>query len=232
LHQNETHSHSWFINFDKNFKGPIPLWFHRWWQVHGPINEIIPKEVQEAIKYFSTVKKLTQQEAQLPITLHFFAHYKVSWIVKWQYTMSQNSQNCIARQLSVKWWDKFDFSRIRSRLDIEFPFKPEVTYSIQVRAPVAQLQPPEPSQVPKSESPISSKGKRPAKKDFKAFALALAEQFYEVSEEEEEEEGTAESSIHHYGEEGTIESFIRRYGFDPFQDAQDPYDAYDLNIDY
>jgi hypothetical protein len=48
----------------------------------GPINEIIPKEVQEAIRLFSTVKKLIQQEAQLPITFHFFAHYKVSWIVK------------------------------------------------------------------------------------------------------------------------------------------------------
>jgi hypothetical protein len=47
-----------------------------------PVNEIIPKEVQEAIRFFSTIKKLTQQEAQLPITLHFFAHYKASWIVK------------------------------------------------------------------------------------------------------------------------------------------------------
>jgi hypothetical protein len=82
LHQNEIHSHSWFINFDRNFEGSIPLWFHRWWQVHGLVNEIISEEVQEAIRYFSTVKKLTQQEAQLPITLHFFAHYKVSWIVK------------------------------------------------------------------------------------------------------------------------------------------------------
>jgi hypothetical protein len=42
LYQNETYTHSWFINFDKNFKGPIPLWFHRWCQVHGPVNEIIP----------------------------------------------------------------------------------------------------------------------------------------------------------------------------------------------
>jgi hypothetical protein len=29
LYQNETHSHSWFVNFDRNFKGPIPLWFYR-----------------------------------------------------------------------------------------------------------------------------------------------------------------------------------------------------------
>jgi hypothetical protein len=44
----------------------IPLWFQRWWQVHSPVNEIIAKEVQEAIRYFSTIKKLTQQKALLP----------------------------------------------------------------------------------------------------------------------------------------------------------------------
>jgi hypothetical protein len=56
--------------------------FHRWLLVHGPVNEIILKEVQEAIMIFSTVKKLTQQEALFPITLNFFAHYNVSWILK------------------------------------------------------------------------------------------------------------------------------------------------------
>jgi hypothetical protein len=124
LYQNEDFSHSWFINFDKNFKGFIPLWFLRWWQVHGPVNEILPEEVQEAMRYFSTVKKLSQQEAQLPITIHFFAQYKVSWILKWQYVLSQNSQICIARQFFVKWWDKFDFSKVQTRLYHEFPLKP------------------------------------------------------------------------------------------------------------
>jgi hypothetical protein len=70
-------------------------------------------------------------------------------------------------------------------------------------------------QAPKSESPTSSKGKKPTKKDLKAFALAFAEQFYEASEEEEDEDSTAESSIH-------------LSQIDPFQDAQDPYDGYDF----
>jgi hypothetical protein len=47
LHQNEEYSHSWFINFDRNFKGPIPLWFHRWWQVHRPVHQILHEEVKE-----------------------------------------------------------------------------------------------------------------------------------------------------------------------------------------
>jgi hypothetical protein len=114
LYQNESFSHSWFINFDKNFKGVIPLWFHRWWQVHGPVNEILLEEVQESIRYFSTVRKLSHQEAQLPITIHFFDQYKISWILKWQYILSQNNHSCIARQFFVKWWDKFDFSRVQT----------------------------------------------------------------------------------------------------------------------
>jgi hypothetical protein len=218
LNQNESFTHSWFINFDKKFKGFIPLWFLRWWQVHGRVIEILPEEVQEAMRYFSTVKNLSQQEAQLPITIHFFARYKISWILKWQYVMSQNNKKCIARQFSVKWWDKFDFSRVLSRLYLEFPFKSEA------QPLVAQTQSPEPiieplSQDPKSDSPTSSNRKRPAKKDFKAFALSLAEQFYEQDEEEADEESTAKSSV-------------PRSQFDLFQDAQDPFDAYDLSLDY
>jgi len=65
---------------------------------------------------------------------------------------------------------------------------------------VAQLQSPELAiklpQALKLELPTSSKGKKPTKKDLKAFALAFAEQFYEASEEEEDEDSTAESSVH------------------------------------
>ena len=31
LHQNENMSHSWFVNFDKDFNSKLPLWFSRWW---------------------------------------------------------------------------------------------------------------------------------------------------------------------------------------------------------
>jgi hypothetical protein len=46
----------------------------------------------------------------MPITVHFFAHFKVLWILKWQYVFNQN---CISRQFSVKWWDKFKFSLVQ-----------------------------------------------------------------------------------------------------------------------
>ena len=31
LHQNENMSHSWFVNFDKEFDSVFPLWFIHWW---------------------------------------------------------------------------------------------------------------------------------------------------------------------------------------------------------
>jgi len=178
LYQNESFSHSWFINFDKNFKGVIPLWFHRWWQVHGPVNKIISEEIQEVIRYFSTVTKLSHQEAQLPITIHFFDQYKISWILKWQYILSQNSHSCIVRQFFVKWWDKFDFSRVQTRLHHEYPLKKEAPQMIQPIMAQSQ-QPPEPitKQAPKSESPTSSKGKRHAKKDSRRLSLPLLSNF-------------------------------------------------------
>jgi hypothetical protein len=80
----------------------------------------------------------------------------------------------------------------------------------QLLEPVAKL-----PQTPKSGSPTSSKGNKPTKKDLKAFALAFAEQFYEASQEEEDEDSTTESSI-------------RLSQIDPFQDAQDLYDGFDF----
>lgn len=40
LHQDATMTHSWFINFDKNFQSQLPIWFIRWWTQFGPIIDI------------------------------------------------------------------------------------------------------------------------------------------------------------------------------------------------
>ena len=31
LHKDATMTSSWFINFDKNFKSQLPIWFICWW---------------------------------------------------------------------------------------------------------------------------------------------------------------------------------------------------------
>jgi hypothetical protein len=71
---------------------------------------------------------------------------------------------------------------------------------------------------PKPESSSSSKGKKPSK--INEVALKLMQQLIEAEDGDEEEElSTAESSVQHH------------YIFDPFQDAQDPYDITDLDLD-
>jgi hypothetical protein len=82
LYQNETFSHSWFLNFDKNFNGKFPLWFLRWWSYHGPVLELLPTQLQDSVKDFSTVYKLSQHNSKLPILLGFMGKYKVPWILK------------------------------------------------------------------------------------------------------------------------------------------------------
>jgi len=207
LYQNENFSHSWFINFDRNFKGPIPIWFHRWWQVHGPVHQILPEEVKNVVRYFSTVKKLSPQEEDLPMTVHFFAHFKVSWILKWQYVFI--SQNCVARQFSVKWWDKFNFSLVQSHLMKKFPESSPAIEDSVTHVSETQVEPTS----PKPESSTSSKGKKSSK--IKQ-ALKLMQQLIEAEDgNEDEEASTVESSVQHH------------YNFDPFQD---PYDFTDLNL--
>ena len=47
LHQNETMSHSWFVNFQKDFDFVFPLWFIRWWTQFGSAVEIFPAQLTD-----------------------------------------------------------------------------------------------------------------------------------------------------------------------------------------
>jgi hypothetical protein len=60
-------SHSWFIQFDKFFKGQFPTWFIRWWQVHGPIHDIMPTNVKDAIHILRPFTKLMVTNLIFPV---------------------------------------------------------------------------------------------------------------------------------------------------------------------
>jgi len=127
-----------------------------------------------------------------------------------------SSQNWVARQFSVKWWDKFKFSLVQSRLKNEFLEMPLEIQDSVTHVSETQVEPASPK--PESSSSSSSKGKKPSK--IKQVALKLMQQLIEAEDGDEEEElSTAESSVQHH------------YSFDPFQDAQDPYDITDLDLD-
>ena len=77
LHQNENMSHSWFVNFDKDFNSNLPLWFIRWWTHFGSIVEIFPEQLMNSFTYFKTVFKVDSYGAKFPPLLHFIKKYKV-----------------------------------------------------------------------------------------------------------------------------------------------------------
>ena len=104
LLQYEYMSHSWFVNFDKNFNFDLPLWLTHWWTQFGSTVEIFPDSLMNSFTYFKTVFKVDSYGAKFPPLLHFIKKYKVPWILKWQYEKEGDVLTC---HQYVKWWDKF-----------------------------------------------------------------------------------------------------------------------------
>ena len=104
LHQNENMSHSWFVNFNKNFTSYLPLWFDRWWTQFGPISDIFLKPLLDAFECFKKFYKVDAHGAKFPALLHFVKCHKIPWILKWQY---EKNGDVLSRHWYVKWWGKF-----------------------------------------------------------------------------------------------------------------------------
>ena len=101
-------THSWFVNFDKNFNANLPLWFGRWWTPFGSITEIFPRPLMGSFKYFTSVFKVDSHNAKFPTSLHFDERYKVPQILKWKYVKEGDVLTC---HQYVKWWDKFSHTQ-------------------------------------------------------------------------------------------------------------------------
>ena len=71
LHQDATMTHSWFINFEKNFHSQLPIWFIRLWTQFVPITDIFPGPLTGSFKYFTSIYKTDAHGAKFPTTLHF-----------------------------------------------------------------------------------------------------------------------------------------------------------------
>ena len=75
--QNKNYDHSWFIMFHKKFHSTIPSWFLKWWEMFGPIPQILPKPLQDALRYFSSRYNTTDHGSQFPAILHMTAMYRI-----------------------------------------------------------------------------------------------------------------------------------------------------------
>ena len=74
LHQNDDMSHSWFIQWSQEFniiklECQIPIWFLKWWSIHGAQTEIISDVLQDPKKSTNTLRESL---------LHFTKMYKSS----------------------------------------------------------------------------------------------------------------------------------------------------------
>jgi len=198
--QNVTYDHSWFIQFDKNFKGQIPSWFLKWWEMFGSTPQNFPEPLQDALRYFSSRYQVDKHTSQFPAILHMTVKYKIHWISMWNYTINQN---LLDREFFTKWWDKFRPTDAITKMYNDFPLPVQKSIALCTR-----------SQSSLDSTQFSGK----SSKELKDLAQQLLLQSAQLESEEKNSPASSEASCN-------------RIQFDPFQDSQDPYDAYNLDSD-
>ena len=104
--------------FDKKFFSTIPSWFHKWWEMFGPIPQILPKPLQDALRYFNSRHNASVHGSQFPAILHVTVMYRIHWISMWNYTINNN---LLDREFLVKWWDSLRINQIIDQVHKEYP---------------------------------------------------------------------------------------------------------------
>ena len=150
-------SHSWFVNFYKDFNSDLPLWFIRWWTQFGSVTKIFPNSLVGSFQYFTNVFRVDV----FPPLLHFIKKYKVPWILKWQY---DKDGDVLTRRWYVKWWGKFPHTQaIVNNVTREFP-SPNTLHAAKTNTPIQRT---ELAAAPTSTSAKTVKSStKPKKKGF------------------------------------------------------------------
>ena len=149
--------------------------------------------------------KTSEYNSKFPPILLFCAKYHVPWIVIWHY---QIEDNILIRHLAVKWFDKFDRDRIITFVYNEFPIVKQKRIEDK----------------PSSSTPSLKdflKGK--SLEELAEIAQMAAEQCLSTSGKHSSTSSEGSSSAKPF----TPVSFSQKW----YQNAQDPYEDYDLNED-
>ena len=104
--------------FHKKFFSTIPSWFLKWWEMFDPIPQILPKPLQDALRYFSSRHNASSHESQFPAILHMTVMYKIHWISMCKYTINNNLLDI---EFLVKWWDSLRINHIIDQIHKDFP---------------------------------------------------------------------------------------------------------------
>ena len=203
--QKKNYDHSWFIMFHKKFHSTIPSWFLKWWEMFGPISQILPEPLQDALRYFSSKYNTTVHGSQFPAILHMTAMYRIHWISMWKYTINNN---LLDREFLVKLWDNFKFKEIIEKIHMNFP--PPFQKANTGQTAIAHRTR---SQTSLDSVQISGK----SSKELRDLGQQLILQLEQLESAEKNSPASSEASV----------SFCPN---DPlFQDSQDPYDGYNLD---
>ena len=198
LHQNENMSHSWFVNFDKDFNSEFPLWFIRWWSQFGSTIEIFPTPLKDSFQNFTLRFRIDAHGAKFTPLLHFTKIYKVPWILKWQYA---KEGDVLTRCWYVKYQDKFPHTQsIINNIIREFPSpsaSPTLRLTTLVQNVVADA--PDSSSAKNVKPPVKSKKKGSPldeiRKDPDALYALVTKMFKEKEATDSEDERSSQASI-------------------------------------
>ncbi|KAG2729856.1 hypothetical protein I3760_01G268100 [Carya illinoinensis] len=124
LRQNKNLRHSWFLHFDKLQEIKTLLrWFLLWWDQFGPESLILPPPLQESLQAFTLQNDCPPSLSHCSPLLLFFLKTKLNWIMKWEYVIkphpSLKNIMFLARQVSVKWWEKYNYDHVRSKFQAQ-----------------------------------------------------------------------------------------------------------------
>ena len=201
FYQNKNYDHSWFLMFNKKFSSSIPSQFLKWWEMFGPIPQIFPEPLQDALRYFNSRYQASAHGSQFPVILHITIMYRIHWISMWNYTINNN---LLDREFLVKWWDSLRIDQIINQVHKDFP--PPVQKAIAHNT--------------RSQSSldfVQITGK--SSEELKDLAQQLLLQLEQLESEEKNSPASSEASVSHCPNNPL------------FQDSQDPYDGYILDSD-
>ncbi|KAL4185127.1 hypothetical protein AMTRI_Chr10g229060 [Amborella trichopoda] len=109
-YQNPNNTHTWYIQFKLPVLERFPSWFRHWFLIWGSQTQILPDAFQNLQTKFAQHNTCTDLD---DYHLYFMAIYQIPWILKWEYSISENNTNNyeyipqLGKTVKVKWWDIF-----------------------------------------------------------------------------------------------------------------------------
>jgi len=118
-----------FFTFDKIHEiKNLPLWFDEWWKLFGAETSILPSLLCNKLLEYSKNFPSPSPFNLFSPELYFFLHFNIPWILSWDYNFVSLDENIynpqcpdhsikyIVRTISIKWWDKYDYDDIITKI--------------------------------------------------------------------------------------------------------------------